>query len=148
MPSVETSVAREVKVNATPETVFAYLVDQDKLRRWMTIGGEMDPRPGGAFRFEMTSEDVAVGTYIEITPPKKVVFTWGWEGEDAVTKPGTTTVEITLEPDGEGTLVRLVHSGLPTKESADSHGHGWQHYLDRLALAGAGQDPGPDTFQD
>jgi uncharacterized protein YndB with AHSA1/START domain len=147
MPSVETSVAREVKINARPETIFAYLIDQDKLRRWMTIGGDMDPRPGGSFRFQMTSEDVAMGEYLEVTPPKKIVFSWGWAEEDAITKPGTTTVEITLAPDGDGTLVRLVHSGLPTKESADSHARGWEHYLDRLALAAAGKDPGPDSFQ-
>ncbi len=148
MPSVETSVAREVKVNAKPEVVFSYLVDQSKLRQWMSIGGSMDPRPGGAFRFEMTSEDVAVGKYLEVQPPTKLVFTWGWEGDDAVTKPGSTTVEITLRPDGDGTLVRLVHSGLPTPESAESHGHGWEHYLERLAVAATGKDPGPDKFQD
>lgn len=147
MPSVETSVAREIKINAKPETVFSYLIDQDKLRRWMTIAGTMDPRPGGSFRFQVTPEDTASGSYVEVKPPSKLVFTWGWEGDDAVTKPGSTTVEITLTPDGEGTLVRFVHSGLPTKESADSHARGWDHYLERLALAASGNDPGPDSFQ-
>jgi uncharacterized protein YndB with AHSA1/START domain len=148
MPSVQTSVVREVKINAKPETVFSYLVDQDKLRRWMTIGGSMDPRPGGSFRFEMTREDVAVGNYVEVQPPSKLVFTWGFEGDDAVTKPGSSTIEITLKPDGDGTLLRLVHSGLPTPESAEQHAHGWEHYLGRLALAASGKDPGPDKFQD
>ncbi len=148
MPSVETSVARDIKINAKPETVFSYLIDADKLRRWMIVGGSVDPRPGGAFRFQVTREDAASGTYVEVDPPRRLVFTFGWESEDAVTKPGSTTVEITLRPDGDGTLVHFVHSGLPTQESADSHAKGWDHYLERLALAASGKDPGPDSFQD
>jgi len=148
MPSVETSVVREIKVNAKPETVFSYLVDQDKLRRWMTIGGTMDPRPGGAFRWQVTSEDIASGKYVEVKPPSRLVFTFGWEGEDAITKAGSSTIEITLTPDGNGTLVRLVHSGLPTAEAAEKHAFGWEHYLKRLAVAATGADPGHDTMQD
>lgn len=149
MPSVDTkAVEREVKVNAKPETVFSYLVDESKLRRWMSMSGAWDPRPGGSFRLQMTKEDVAVGKYVEVQAPSRVVFTWGWEGEDAVTKPGSSTVEITLKPDGSGTLVRLVHCDLPTAESAESHGHGWEHYLQRLSVAAAGGDPGLDKFQE
>jgi len=149
MPATDTkTVEREIKVNAKPETVFSFLVEPAKLRKWMTIGGTSDIRAGAPFRYEMTKEDTASGTYVEITPPSRVVMTWGWEGDDAVTKPGSSTVEITLQPDGAGTLVRLVHRGLPNEESAVSHGHGWEHYLGRLAVAAAGGDPGKDKFQE
>jgi uncharacterized protein YndB with AHSA1/START domain len=147
MPSVQTSVVREVKINAKPETVFSYLVDQSKLRRWFSNGGTWDARPGAEYRLEVTKEDIASGKFIEVTPPSKLVLTFGWEGEDAVTKPGSSTLEITLKADGDGTILRLVHSGLPTAESAEQHGGGWQHYLDRLAIAAIGKDPGPDSFQ-
>jgi uncharacterized protein YndB with AHSA1/START domain len=149
MPSVETkTVEREIKVNAAPETVFSYLVEEAKLRRWMSIGGTWDPRPGGAYRIEMTKEDIASGKYVEVQAPSRVVFTWGWEGPESVTKPGSSTVEITLRPEGSGTLVKLVHRDLPTPESAESHSHGWDHYLQRLSVAAAGGDPGPDKFQE
>jgi hypothetical protein len=52
-------------------------------------------------------------------------------------------VEVTLEPDGEGTLLRLLHRGL-SGEALLEHRKGWDHYLARLALAAAGGDPGPD----
>jgi uncharacterized protein YndB with AHSA1/START domain len=149
MPSVDTTVVeREIKVNAAPETVFSYLVEEAKLRSWMSIGGAWNPRPGDAFRIEMTKEDVASGRYLEVQAPSRVVFTWGWEGADSITKPGSSTVEITLKPDGTGTLVKFVHRGLPTPESAASHAHGWDHYLQRLSIAAAGGDPGPDKFQE
>ncbi len=51
-----------------------------------------------------------------------------------------------LEAAGEETNVRLIHTGLPTAESAEKHGHGWRHYLDRLTAAATGRDPGPDKF--
>ena len=67
---------------------------------------------------------------------EKVVFTFGWEQEGNPIPPGSTTVEISLHPEGDKTRVRLVHSGLPDDAVSD-HGDGWQHYLERLA------DPAP-----
>lgn len=51
-----------------------------------------------------------------------------WERSGA----GSPTVEITLEPDGDGTLLQLVHRDLPPEE-APRHGEGWEHYLPLLA---------------
>ena len=48
---------------------------------------------------------------------------------------------MTLEPDGEGTLVRLRHLDLP-EEARQLHGEGWDLYLGRLVIAAAGGDPG------
>ena len=50
---------------------------------------------------------------------------------------------MTLMPDGEATILRLVHRDLPADERAEHQG-GWNHYLPRLATAAAGGDPGPD----
>lgn len=149
MPSTKTNVVeREIKINARPETVFSYLVDEPKLRKWMSISGAWNPRPGAPYRIEMTKEDTAIGSFVEVQAPKRLVFTWGWDGDDAVTKPGASTVEIDVIPDGSGSIVRFVHRDLPTQESAEQHSHGWDHYLGRLAVAATGADPGPDKFQD
>jgi hypothetical protein len=55
--------------------------------------------------------------------------------------PGSTTVEITLTPDGDATVVRLVHSGIPTPQAAESHRGAWNRFLPRLAIAAAGGNP-------
>ena len=60
--------------------------------------------------------------------------------------PGSSTVHITLIPDGDHTIVRLVHSDLPSGEPTESHGAGWDHYLERLRVVSAGGDPGPDLW--
>jgi len=60
--------------------------------------------------------------------------------------PGSSTIEIELTPDGDGTRLRFVHRDLPSDEAAASHGHGWDHYLERLATAAPGGDPGEDPW--
>jgi uncharacterized protein YndB with AHSA1/START domain len=113
--------------------------------RWKGIEATLEPRPGGIYRVTINGRAIASGRYLEVVPPRKVVFTWGWEGEGHPLPPGSSRVEITLEPDGDGTLVRLVHSGLAPELQAE-HGHGWDHYLARLATRAAGGDPGPDPM--
>lgn len=148
MPNAETvdAVEVEVRIAASPETVFGFFTEPDRMIQWMGRSAQLDPRPGGGFRCDINGDAIAAGEYVAVEPPTRVVFSWGWEGEGSVTKPGTSTVEVLLAADGDGTQVRLIHSDLPSAESADKHGHGWRHYLDRLAVAGAGGDAGPDEF--
>jgi uncharacterized protein YndB with AHSA1/START domain len=132
----------ETRVAAPPEIVFAYFVQPALYRRWKGSTAELDPRPGGLYRVTMPTGQVALGEYVVVEPPSRVIFTWGWEGNPDL-PPGSTTVEVTLVPDGDGTLVRLVHAGLPDDTWRAQHAEGWQRYLDRLAVAGSGGDPGP-----
>src|SRR5580693_8836741 len=75
-------------------------------------------------------KDPVRGRYVEIEPPRRVVFTWGVPGRDAL-PPGSTTVEVVLTADGTGTLVELFHHDLPA-DQLDSHLEGWLAMLDRL----------------
>lgn len=134
-----------VRIAATPATVFGYFTDPERMVRWQGVRAQLDPRPGGDFLVDVTGRDIAIGRYVEVVPDERVVFTWGWEGNSAV-PPGSTTVEITLRPDGDDTVVTLVHSGLPDGDAADGHETGWRHYLDRLQVAGPGGDPGDDAW--
>jgi uncharacterized protein (TIGR03086 family) len=105
----------------------------------------VDLRIGGEYRWTVTPGHHAAGTFQEIEPGKRVVFTWGWEsGMDLA--PGASTVTITLEPDADGTTLRLVHDGL-TPEQAAAHAEGWNHYLDRLVTeASSASGAGPDEW--
>jgi uncharacterized protein YndB with AHSA1/START domain len=144
------TVERELEIAASPETVWTHLVDPERALRWWGRSISFDPRPGGAFRVEVTPGSVASGEFLELDPPRRLVYTWGWEaggGGPELVPPGSTTVAIDLEPAGAGTRLRLVHSGLPTPETAGLHAEGWAHYLGRLATVAAGGDPGPDPWQ-
>jgi uncharacterized protein YndB with AHSA1/START domain len=139
------AVEREVRIDAPPEAIFKFFVDPDQMVRWKGIRATLDPRPGGMYRVNVTGADVARGEYVEVSPYERVVFTWGWESDRNPVPPGSSTVEITLVPDGAATIVRLRHHGLPGGPE-DRHAQGWEHYLARLAIAAGGGDAGPDPW--
>jgi len=136
----------ETRIAASPEVVFDFFTDPDKMVQWMGRSAQLDPRPGGGLRCDINGRDVARGEYVALEPPRRAVFTWGWEGEDTLTPAGSSTVEVLLEPDGEGTRLRLIHSDLPSVEAGEKHRQGWEHYAERLATVAAGGDPGADPW--
>ncbi len=135
---------KSVLVPLTADETFALITEPDRLRRWQVITARVDLRAGGDFRWTIIPGHSAGGTFTEVDPGRRVVFTWGWEGS-ADLPPGTSTVIITLEPAEGGTLVRLVHEGL-TGEQEASHAEGWNHYLDRLVRAATDGDAGTDEW--
>ncbi len=135
----------EVRISARVETVFSFFTDRERMLRWKGVEANLDPQPCGAYDVQLGEGFHQLGHYVELTPFSRVVFTFGWEGSDEV-PPGSSTVEVTFEPDGTDTVVRLRHSNLPSAEAAKMHGAGWEHYLARLAVAATGGDPGPDTL--
>ena len=137
-------VHREIRIDAAPAAVFAFLVDPAKMVRWMGIEAVLDPRPGGDYGVNINRERVR-GEVVELVPDRRLVFTWGWENGALPVAPGESTVEISLEPDGEGTLLRLTHRDLPPGMHT-FHRLGWDYALPRLAAVAAGRDPGPDPL--
>ena len=145
-----TKVEREVAIDASPETVWEFLVDPAKATRWMGMTASLDARPGGDYRVEVIPGHVACGEFVEVERPRRLVHTWGWEpgadGEANAVPPGSSTIEIELIPAGNGTTLRFTHRDLPTAEAAQSHSHGWDHYLGRLVVAARGDDAGEDPW--
>jgi uncharacterized protein YndB with AHSA1/START domain len=139
------AIEEEVRIAARPETIFSFFTDPAKMVQWKGIRAELDPRPGGIYRVDINGRDIARGTFVEVVPHTRIVFTWGWEAEGSPVPPGTSTVEVTLQPDGDWTILRLRHSGLPF-ETREPHAEGWSHYVPRLAEAASGRDPGHDPW--
>jgi uncharacterized protein YndB with AHSA1/START domain len=68
----------EVRIQARPETVFEFFVDPEKMTRWKGTEAELDPRPGGRYRVGgIAGGATVVGEFVEIDPPRRLVFTWG-----------------------------------------------------------------------
>lgn len=145
-------VERELEIAASPETVWEFLVDPEKVARWKGMpAAAFDARPGGGYRIEIIPGHVAGGEFVELERPRRMVYTWGWEpGEEGPNPvpPGSSTVEIELVPEDGGTRLRFTHRDLPSSEAAESHAVGWDHYLERLVVAAGGGDPGRDPWLD
>jgi len=135
----------EIVIDATPAIIFPYLTDPELHVQWMGTTATLDPRPGGDWRVLAGGVHPGVGTFVEVVPDERVVFTFGWDEPEHPIPAGSTEVEITLVPDGDKTLVRLTHRGLP-EDAVGDHTYGWNHYLARLSTATTGGDAGQDTL--
>ena len=138
--SVDTkAIEKVITIAARPETVFRLLTDPSEYVRWKGKIAQLDARPGGTFHVDfMNDKDVVDGKFVELIPSRRLVFTWGWK-DSPVVPPGSSTVEIDLEPDGQGTRLKLVHRGLPEGAIA-SHTEGWDYFLPRLVNVAEGRD--------
>jgi len=123
-------------LSAPPDRVFAAWTDSTQLAQWYGPEGmkaeifENDVTPGGKYALVMRSDEGEhhlSGAYEEIDPPRKLVMTWKWKTSDE-----TTRVTIELRPEGDGTHLRLTHTGFDEAEQASSHNQGWSSSLHDL----------------
>jgi uncharacterized protein YndB with AHSA1/START domain len=129
-------IEREVFIAAPLETVFKFLTDAQLMAQWLGSFQQLDPQPGGVFQVEVSPGNIARGVYTEVVPFRRVVFTWGWNSlrpDLAALKPGTSLVEIELDPRDNRTRLRLRHWRLPD-ELRPIHAERWSVYLGRLAM--------------
>ncbi|HTZ86595.1 MAG TPA: SRPBCC family protein [Solirubrobacteraceae bacterium] len=102
-------IVNERVFNAPRERVFAAYIDPDLLARWWGPRGttttveQLDPRPGGVWRFVVRDDadgrlNAFKGVFREVSPPERIAQTFEWEG-----LPGHVVLEAaTFEDLGEG----------------------------------------------
>jgi uncharacterized protein YndB with AHSA1/START domain len=135
------AVIHEIALPVPVERVFEMFTDPRQLVRWIGISADLEPQPGGRFRFEIVPGQFCEGQYVIIDPPGRLVFTWGWTDPGFGLPPGTSRVEVTLTRSGDdGTRLRLVHTGL-AGDLGLLHEDGWSRFLARLAAVAAGEEP-------
>jgi glutathione S-transferase len=136
---------------ALPEEVFQAFVSAEALREWwspegyVVVEAHADVRVGGQYRLVMRaqtgSETVYVrGSYEEITPPHKLVFTHMFENRDSgglLARAGLaghqTLVTVEFKAHGSTTELVLVQENIPTPDAEELVQVGWQGILDHLA---------------
>jgi uncharacterized protein YndB with AHSA1/START domain len=124
------SIERVILIGAPRETVFRYFTDSKRFAAWWGAGSSIDPRPGGAVRIRYPNAVEASGSVVEISPPARIVFTYGYEGEGKPIPPGGSRVTVTLTSEPGGTQVALSH----VCENVDpavgaEHVQGWRYQM-------------------
>lgn len=120
---------------APAERVWAALTRPEALAAWfwpprLNPAVSTDPHPGGGYRIEGAGLAVS-GRYVEVDEPRRLVFTWQWDGDAT-----ESVVTIDLVALGGGkTELSLVHDRLDGDEDRDNHLLGWNDCLDRLAAS-------------
>jgi uncharacterized protein YndB with AHSA1/START domain len=117
---------------AEPERVWQALTDPAALCSWFwpesAFGTTAEVDLGEGYRIDGPKAGLSLtGRYLTVDPPKRLVMTWQWPGED-----GGTMVRIELAPDGEGTALTLTHEGFADGTTRDEHVRGWSDCLARL----------------
>jgi len=126
------------RLKAPPAKVYATWTDPEKVKGWMGTSEmkashvECDLRVGGRYRWVMIApsgeqHDVR-GVYREIVPNEKLVFTWAWKS----TPERESLVTVLLKPDGDGTLLTLMHEQFFDEDARDRHNDGWSNCLDKM----------------
>jgi len=139
--SPETTLKLRRTFQAPRERVFRAWTDAKELALWFGPSAdysakvpELDLKVGGKYKLEMHHAGGNVhtvgGTYREIKPPEKIVFTWCWE-QDPTAHESLVTIE--FRDLGPSTEILLTHEQLPSVEEREKHGHGWNGCLDSLA---------------
>jgi uncharacterized protein YndB with AHSA1/START domain len=128
----ERSATITAHVAASPERVYFALTDADALTAWywpasVEPKATSDPRVGGLFG--VTTADAAMGfdgEYLELEPPRRIVQTWHWAGDEDASR-----VTIELSAAADGTDIVVTHDQLD-EATVEPYRAGWQSCLDRL----------------
>ena len=127
---------------ASRQLVWQAWTQSEHLMRWSCpkdftlLFCEGDLQVGGAWRAGMRSPDgeefVMGGKYREITAPKRLEFTHGWEN-DANWPGHETLVTVVLKETDGGTKMTFIQTKLASASSRDGHAEGWSGAFDNLA---------------
>jgi uncharacterized protein YndB with AHSA1/START domain len=141
-PSATTPTLEISRTFAAPrERVFRAWTEAESLVRWFAPSDEyavvvhkLEPRVGGSYRIEMRHSSgkshSVLGTYRELSPPSKIVFTWRWETDPPESE---TLVTIELSARGDATELVLRHELFVNEAAMQEHNKGWTGCLARLA---------------
>ena len=136
---------RTVDIGATIDTVFEYFTDSALWAAWWGAGSAIDARPGGRMLIRHNNGVEVTGEVLEVEPPRRIVFTYGYATGEQLPKVGGSQVTIALEPQGTSTRLHLRHA---FAEVAHREGfvQGWRYQLSVFATtiadrlhAGAGE---------
>ena len=127
-------------IPAPRDRVFHAWTDPEELKRWWgpglftTQAAEVDLRPGGGYRLIMRTPDggtlVLAGTFREVVPPERLVYTWRWDIGVPDIQESLVTVEFS-DVDG-ATEIALTHEHAPGSV-LDPYHMGWDSGLEKLA---------------
>jgi uncharacterized protein YndB with AHSA1/START domain len=142
-PETVAALHLERTFTAPREEVFRAWTDPQAMTQWFGSrfmrkpDAEADVRVGGRYRITMKSRTGwtfhCVGTYVEVEPPERLVYTFSWENMGALT-PGMGDSLVTVEfRDLDGsTEVHLTHELRDSRWLRGFHHWGWRRSLDNL----------------
>jgi uncharacterized protein YndB with AHSA1/START domain len=129
--SLAHTLERTIVIAAAPELVFRFFTDSARWASWWGAGSSIEPHRGGRVVIRYPDGTEASGEVVEIDPPARLVFTYGYASGKLV-PPGGSLVTIHLDRQRAGTRLRLSHA-LADAAVRDAHVQGWRYQLSLFA---------------
>jgi len=139
--AIDSTTRLEVRriLKAPVAAVWTAWTDAREVSQWMAPSDDfgateatLDVRVGGRYRIVMRGPDGQThrvgGTYQEVVPLRRLVYTWAWES----TPERESRVTVEFRPAGESTELVLTHERFFDAEARDKHAHGWEGCLGRF----------------
>ena len=118
---------RTVVIQAAPQTVFSFFTENDRWASWWGAGSTIEPTRGGRVFIRHPNGIESSGEVVEVVPPTRIVFTYGFNSGNPI-PPGSSRVTISLERQGLGTRLDLLHE-FAEAGPRDEHVQGWRYQL-------------------
>ena len=131
MTALDHRLDRTIVIEAPQAAVFNYFTDSARWAAWWGAGSTIDPQPGGRLYVRHPDGTEAAGEVVEVTPPTRIVFTYGFVKGEPIA-PGGSVVTIELEPAARGTRLHLAHT-FADMAVRDHHVQGWRYQLSVFA---------------
>ena len=145
-PSGADPIVVEGYFTSSPEQVFAAWTTPDIVMRWFgpepnsLVSATIDARPGGKWFFLKSSDGEKTfgygGEYEDVRPNERLIFSWCFvtvHADGQREESPSSRVDVTFAAHGDGTHVRLVHSGVHEETLRQRVGGGWQACFTGLA---------------
>lgn len=123
---------RTVDIGAPAEVVFGYFTDSALWAAWWGAGSTIEAKPGGRMLIRHNNGVEVVGDVLEVDPPRRIVFTYGYATSAQQPKRGGSQVTIELEPQGSSTRLRLTHAFAEVAHR-EAFVQGWRYQLSVFA---------------
>jgi uncharacterized protein YndB with AHSA1/START domain len=136
--AIKPSLTLKRRINAAPEKVYAAWTEPEKIVKWFgpdagpVKHAEADVRVGGRYAVNFFTEDgeehYVSGVYQEVVPNQRLMFTWAWRS----TPERESLVTVLIRPEGDGSVLTLIHENFFDEAARDGHEKGWSGCLDKL----------------
>jgi uncharacterized protein YndB with AHSA1/START domain len=151
-PKVATHELNITRVFDAPrELVWKVWTDPEHMKNWAgprqfyATNIENDPRAGGKWRLRLQSDGFDTGDGVlrkidvwqggvnrEVVEPERLVYTFKWDQNPALSENVETVVTVTFEDKGGKTLMNFHQAFFVTTGDRDGHGRGWNSAFDKL----------------
>ncbi|HZY47449.1 MAG TPA: SRPBCC domain-containing protein [Candidatus Bathyarchaeia archaeon] len=121
---------QEYFLRTKPETVFKALTEPKVLVKWFLSKAKLEPKKGGTFAFDWIGGYHMTDKVKKFDRDRAVSFSWSDRLKNG--KMVKTTASFEVAKKGEGTLLRLRHSGFKDPEHFADCSSRWAYYLTNM----------------